>query len=353
MSEQGDAGGLINVPRLEAWLDANISDLGEGPLVYETLTGGASNEVFKINRGGEWVVLRRPPAVKRHDSDKILVREARVLKALNQTDVPHPHCYGLCEDDAVIGAHFYVMEMVDGWAPLGLTEYPAPFDKPGEEKRNLAFELVDAMARLANVDYKAVGLEGFGKPDGFLERQVDRWFGQLESYKRTDGYAGRDIPGIDYVGDWLRANTPEMSPAGLIHGDYGFANVMFGHGAPARVAAMIDWELSTVGDPLLDVGWVLYGFRSEGEKTAPSGYMDPSDYPTREALAQFYAERTGRNVDNLRYYMILAQFKLASLLEGHYARYLAGRQSKEKGEAMGVMVPRLIEKAKAMAEGVA
>ena len=341
--------GLLDFSEIETWLDGNVSSLGSGPLKARILAGGATNAVFLIERGEGKAVLRRPPRVPRPDSDKILGREARVLKALDGTGVPAPHLFGYCADPAVNGSAFYVMSYADGW--VGLGAFPPPFDQPGEARRNLAFELVGGIAKLANVDYKAAGLEDFGKPEGFLERQVDRWLHQLEVYRSTEDYRGRDLPGLAYVCDWLKDNLIETPRAGVIHGDYGFANAMFARGEAAKLLAMIDWELSTVGDPLLDLGWVLYGFRSENDPVseAPPGYFDPTPFPTREELAHFYAEQTGLPVDKLDYYMILAQFKLAVLLERKYAESLVGRKPKAYGEMFGGIVVKLLAQAEATA----
>jgi aminoglycoside phosphotransferase (APT) family kinase protein len=176
---------------------------------------------------------------------------------------------------------------------------------------------------------------------------------QLASYKESEAYEQRDIPGLAYVADWLKANTPPMSKPAIIHGDYSLANAMFHHGAPARLAAMIDWELATIGDPLLDLGWVLYAYRGRDERTPPSGYFDPTDFPYREDLAEYYAERTGRSLEHLTYYMVLAQFKLGVIMERQYARILNGRQSIEVAGDAGAFVVRLIGKAHAMARGEA
>jgi aminoglycoside phosphotransferase (APT) family kinase protein len=337
--------------RFAAWADIHLPALGAGPVSSMVLAGGASNIVLRIARDGAPMVLRRPPRTPRPDSAKIIAREAQVLAALRTTDVPHPTFHVYCEDPSVIGAPFYVMAMVDGFLGYPLENLPAPYDKPGPARRSLPFALVEGIARLANVDYRAVGLDGFGKPEGFLERQVSRWLSQLASYKESEGYEQRDIPGLAYVGDWLKANTPPMSGAGIIHGDYSLANAMFHHGAPARLAAMIDWELATIGDPLLDLGWVLYAFRGRDETSPPSGYFDPTDFPYREELAAYYAERTGRSLEHLTYYMVLAQFKLGVIMERQYARILNGRQSIDVAGDAGAFVLRLIGKAHAMAKG--
>jgi len=341
---------LINESQLSAWLDEHLPQLGDAPLHCSLLSGGSSNAVFRIERGGETLVLRRPPKVLRPDSKRIIAREARMLKALAGSDVPHPKFHAYCEDEAVIGAPFYLMAMVEGW--LGYAEDradPPPFNTP-DHRQQKAYALIDGIAKLANVDYLAAGLADFGRPENFLERQVDRWLSLLASYKESENYAGREIPGLSYAADWLRANTPRMSAPGIIHGDYSFANALFRNDLPVRLAAMIDWELTTIGDPLLDLGWVLYAFRGRDEKTPPAGYFDATDYPYREDLAAYYAEHTGRDIGNLTYYMVLAQFKLAAILERHYARMLIGRQTKHFGEVMGNLVLRLGAKAGEMAK---
>lgn len=341
--------GLIDAPRLSQWLDQNLPSFGDGLLTGKKLVGGMSNAVFCLERGGAPFVLRRPPKVPRPDSVKIIGREAQVLKALGGTDVPHPKFHAYCDDVDVIGAPFYLMAMVDGWVGHEHDRpYPAPFDR-GENHRLLPFALIDALAKLANVDYKAVGLDDFGKPEGFLERQVDRWRSQLASYSETESKPARDIPGFQYAGDWLRANTPKTVRYGIIHGDFSLANALFAWDTPPRVAAMIDWELGTIGDPLLDLGWLLYAYRGRDEKTPPSGYFDASTFPYREELAEHYAAQTNLPIDNLTYYMVLAQYKLASIMERHYIRSISGRQSSEGAESTGQFVLRLAAKAEEMA----
>ncbi|NWG52144.1 MAG: phosphotransferase family protein [Hydrogenophilaceae bacterium] len=343
----------FDAAKFAAWADEVLPELGAGPVHCTILTGGASNIVMRVERDGAPMVLRRPPRTPRPDSLKIIGREARVLAALGATDVPHPRFRRACEDASVIGAPFYVMDWVDGFVGYPLERLPAPYDRAGGARSSLAFALVDGIARLANVDYRAVGLDDFGKPEGFLERQASRWMAQLASYKESEGYEPRDIPGLAYVADWLAANTPPMSKPGIIHGDYSLANAMFHHGAPARLAAMIDWELATIGDPLLDLGWVLYAYRGRDERSPPAGYFDASDFPYREALADYYAERTGRSIEHLTYYMVLAQFKLGVIMERQYARILNGRQTMDVAGDAGAFVARLIGKAYAMARGEA
>jgi aminoglycoside phosphotransferase (APT) family kinase protein len=343
-------GGLLDVPALEQWLDANAPQVGSGPLQATRLEGGVSNAVFRITRGGEAVVLRRPPRVPRPDSERVIEREARVLGALNGSAVPRPDLIAYCDDPAIIGVKFYLMSFIDGFRLTRTAADPPPYDDPTSQAYgDLAYALVSGISRLALVDYKAVGLEGFGKPDNFLERQVDRWFGQLESYKTADGYASRAIEGMDYLGGWLRANRPETRNIGIIHGDYSFANSMYHYGPAPRLAAMIDWELATIGDTMLDVGSVLYGFRSRSDTTPAVGFFGPEHFPFREDLAQAYAQDTGRSVEHLDFYVVLAIFKLAAIMEGHVARGLAGKSDPARVKSDAEFVDRITAKAVTLA----
>ena len=344
-----ESAALVDPHGFEAWADNHLPQLGDGSLRLRYLTGGSTNAVFLITRGGETAVLRRPPRVPRPDSEKILAREARVLGALTGSDVPAPALCAWCADQQPIGTSFYVMAYVDGWTPSGNGPFPPPFNVAGTDRRALAFELFDGIAALARVDHVAAGLKDFGKPGNFLARQVTRWKGQLAMYRETESYAGRVLPGLDYVADWLEANTPETPRLGIIHGDYGFANTLFDRRAPAKLAAMIDWELSTIGDPLLDLGWTAYAFNPRTGVAPPPNIFDASFYPYREELVEFYGDRAGLPVYNIDYYMILAQFKLATLLERKYAESLIGRTSRKSGEYFGQLTLDLVAAAEHMA----
>ena len=332
-----DLAALADIPRLTDWLDANIPQLGKGPLTTELLHGGTSNVVLTLNRGGETMVLRRPPAVPPPGAERGVMREARVLTALNQTDVPHPICYGTCEDPDVIGMPFYVMEKVDGWAGNLRGEKihnEPPFDRMPYEY-GLNYAIVGGLVQLANVDYKAIGLETFGKPDNFLERQVDRWASQLASYpERYEGYERRHLEGYDEVEAWLRANARPTTHVGIIHGDVATTNMMFHHGPPARLAAMIDWELSTIGDPMLDMGWLCGGLRDERfpDMERANSLIDVNNSPTKQALAQYYCAGTGRDIADFDYFCVLAGFKIGCVIEYKVAQAAAGILPKETGE---------------------
>lgn len=334
--------GLFAAERLTAWLDRHVPSIGDGPLQVAMLHGGTSNVILSLKRGAGEVILRRPPATPPPNSDKAILREARVLQALNGTPAPHPHCYGSCADVSVIGAPFYVMDRAPGWAAElrgGRIHHRAPFDKPPYEY-GIPYAMVDGLVALANVDYKAVGLEGFGKPDNFLERQVDRWSSQLDSYGELYGYAGRELPGYEYVRDWLRENIPDDFRPGVIHGDVGTPNALFAEDPPARLTALIDWELSTIGDPLLDLAWLCNGLRDEREPDRPpaKNLYFAENMPTRQELARYYAAGTGRDVSRFDYYQILAMFKGGCILEYKVAQSAAGILSKETGELFSRLV---------------
>lgn len=327
--------GLINIERLTNWLDENISSLGDGSLVATKIHGGTSNVILSLQRGSKTMVLRRPPAVPPPGSEKTVLREARVLTALKGTNVPHPTCHGYCDDASIIGAPFYVMDLVDGWAAElrdGKIYHRAPFDTAPLEA-GIGFAMVDGLIALANVDYQSVGLEGFGKPDNFHQRQVDRWEGQLNSYKELYNYPGRELPGYAYARDWLRANLPTNFKSGIMHGDVGTPNALFAFNEPARLTALIDWELSTIGDPLLDLAWFCNGLRDErdGDRPPPKDLYNVANLPTRQELTAHYAAGTGRDVSGFDYYLVLAMFKGGCILEYKVAQAAKGILTPETG----------------------
>lgn len=336
--------GPVDTVRLVRWMDAgDIGPEGE-PVELRALDGGGSNEVFELRRGPLRAVLRRPPRELPEGRNEALAREQRVLLALDGTDVPHPRVLGACDDPSVLGSTFTVMELVDGWSPLDEGGWPAPFDRDPEARRGLAFELVEGIARLAGVDWRARGLDGFGRPEGFHDRQVDRWLAHWE------GFRFREIPGLDVAASWLRTHRPRRWSPGILHGDYQFANVMYRHGPPARLAAVIDWEMATVGDPLLDLGWLLMAWPDPGEDVAELLYVDFAGMPSRHELVERYAEVSGRPVDDVDYYVILARFKMAIVLEQGYARHVRGEASNPKVAAFGDWILRTARNAAELAE---
>ncbi|GAA2401701.1 phosphotransferase family protein [Actinomadura vinacea] len=330
----------MNIESLARWMDAQGIAPGE-PVEASGLSGGASNEIYRVSRGGRRMILRKPPRAAPEGRDATMLREYRVLNALNGTDVPHPEAIALCEDTGVIGSCFYLMRHVDGWSPMDDGGWPEPFKSDPSLRPALAYELVDGIARLGNVDWRAQGLEGFGRPDGFHDRQVDRWLAHLRKFEF------REIPGLDAAAEWLRGHRPSHWEPGIIHGDYQFANVMFHHGAPARLAALVDFEMATVGDPLLDLAWVIMSWPDEGEDR--NLYVDYTGMPDRAALIEHYAEVSGRDVSEIDYYVILARFKMAIVLEGGYARVVKGESDNPKQRYFGDIVLRMAAEAAELA----
>lgn len=334
----------LDVGALRAWIAPRL-DLPDGPLTATRLGAGTGigNALYLIRAGDREFVLRRPPAVRNHPSASNMVREWRILEALEGTPVPHPVPRLLCEDSDVVGVPFLMMDKIEGFTP-GFALEP-PFDTDATLRRDLAFSYVDALVDLADVDWRARGLDGLGKPDGFLERQVSRWLGQVQ------GYLVRELPELDFLADWLERNRPTDGPVGLMHGDYSPFNVMVAPGAPARLAAVIDWDTGTIGDPLLDLGHLLARWTETGEVPAIDAGEPPVDYGvTRAELAAHYAERSGRDVGALPYYAALALFKLAAILEGTYTREAKAGVPDEKN-SMARIVPGLTRTAAAFARG--
>ncbi|MCR9259684.1 MAG: phosphotransferase family protein [Pseudomonadaceae bacterium] len=326
---------VIELQALTHWMTAQ--GLGSGPIENAALLeGGTQNFLLKFTRDSRDYVLRRPPQHLRKNSNSTMLREARVLEALAGSAVPHPGFIAVCDDESVLGASFYLMEPINGFnAANGLPEYHAS-DPAIRHRMGLA--MVEGITALGAVDYKSVGLEGFGKPEGFLERQVPRWVAQLESYNQLEGWPGlSSLPGMDVIPGWLEANRPAEFTPGIMHGDYHLANVMFCHDS-AELAAIVDWELCTIGDPLLDLGWLMAMWHDPEEQERHDQRETKSiladGFPTIEEMVDHYAQRTTRNLDLLGWYGVLACFKLGAILEGTYARACAGQAPVETGDAL-------------------
>jgi len=331
--EQRGEPGHVDLDRLAGWMDDQ--GLPGGSITdAERLAGGTQNILLRFCRGGRSFVLRRPPPHLRKNSNETMRREARVLAAIADTDVPHPRLIAGCPETDVIGAAFYLMEPVEGFNPTqGL---PAYHRSDPAIRRAMGFSLVDSVAALGRVDYQAVGLEGFGRPEGFLERQVTRWRSQLESYSEFEGYPGPEIPGVDDVARWLDDNRPADFHPGILHGDYHLANVMYRPDAP-ELAAIVDWELSTIGDPLLDLGWLLATWPAPGAPSAAAvgGGIQPWEgFPRADELVARYAEGSPRDLSHAAWYEVLACYKLGIILEGTHARACAGKAPKATGDLL-------------------
>jgi aminoglycoside phosphotransferase (APT) family kinase protein len=339
----GEGDVALDVDGLDKWIGDQLP--GVESVLQSTRMGmgtGIANALFLLQRGEHQWVLRRPPVVKNHPSAADTLREWRILNALDGTDVPHPRPRLFCDDASVIGAPFMIMDLIEGFTPGG--GVPEWITTDPSALHDLAMAYVDGLVRLSKVDWKAGGLEGLGKPDGFLERQVPRWLAQL------DGYRVRELPEEGFLCDWLERNRPAMSPAAIMHGDYSPFNVMVANDRPVRLAAIIDWDTGTIGDPLLDIGHLLARWVEPGE-SAPvgntSGWMG---YPTRQEMAARYEEGTGRDMSALPYYEALSLFKLGVILEGGFARQV--RSGSADPTSSDGAAPRLFRIAAEFARGL-
>ena len=292
----------MHLERLTSWLDSQGLEVGE-PVSIEQLTGGRSNVMFGVDRGAARWVLRRPAAVAVDRADDGMRREFRILDALRSTDVPHPAVVALCDDPEVLGCTWYLMERIEGVNPMPTPPALADDHHRGE----IARSVIEALARIHQVDWRSVGLADLGRPDEFHQRQVSRWSRQLASYE------GRELPRITEVMQWLEANRPTAFEPTLMHGDFHMLNIMIAPDTPGRVLAVLDWETTTIGDPLLD----LAGFSEVWSGLTSNGW--PS---SAELIEHYWAVRNLAAVEDLTYYKVLYNFRLAVLLEGIYQRSL-------------------------------
>ena len=343
--EATDANGTAAAPDgiarkpLEAWFGENVAGV-DFPLSFERIAGGHSNLTYRVTdaSGTKWA-LRRPPLGKRLGSAHDMAREHKVVSALGPTEVPVAPVVGLCEDESVNDAPFYVMEFVEGPILRGLAEAEA-FPDEGD-RRAIGERVADTLVQIHAVDPDAVGLGDLGRKEDYVARQLRRWQGQWEKSKT------RELEPIDRVHEALSARIPEQGPATIVHGDYRLDNmILTGTG---EVAAVVDWELCTLGDPLADVGLLMAYWPERGDDVVALGMpanLAPG-FPTQKELAARYAERSGRDLSDLGFYVALGYWKLAIILEGVYARYTAGGYGKvnEGVEAFARLVERLAEEA--------
>lgn len=329
----------VDLAALTTWLDDARPGLRQGELTGEVIAGGKSNLTYRIADGTNVWALRRPPLAHVLPTAHDMVREWRVISALQHTAVPVAEAIALCEDPDVLGAHFYLMGFVDG----------AVFDRPEvlaaatpEQATRAGELLVDTLVDLHEVDPASVGLADFGRPEGFLVRQVKRWTKQWQASET------RPLAQLDRTVQLLTERMPEQGAPSIVHGDYRLTNVMF---APAldRIAAVVDWEMATLGDPLTDVGlMVVYqGLAAEDDTVMP--LMTPADgYLTTDELVSRYVARSPRDTSALDWYVAFGYFKLAVVSEGIHNRYLAGKTVGEGFEQFGERVPELLNRALAL-----
>ncbi|MEA3198967.1 MAG: hypothetical protein QOE90_395 [Thermoplasmata archaeon] len=331
---------LVDESRLRAWLAATLGAADDFSL--ERHQAGHSNETFFLRWGGRDLVLRRPPAGAFLPTAHDVLREHRILAALADTPVRAPRPVAACEDADVLGAPFYLMEKVEGFVVRNALP-PALDDAP--TRRRLGFELVDALAEIHNLSWEGTPLAQLGKPEGYLERQVKRWTGQMEmTLPWTE--KKRPVPELREAGAWLAAHVPKSPRTTLVHGDSKLDNVVFS--PEGRLVAVLDWEMSTLGDPLADLGWMLSFWRERGDPPAlpfEPRVTEAPGFATRSELIERYEAATGIKAAHLPFYRALATWKLAILLEGSYARHLQGATDDPFFARMETGVPALARRA--------
>ena len=312
------------VPEVEAWIKENVTGLTP-PFEWTRLEGGHSNLTYMLtDPDGKRAVIRRPPQgellPKAHD----MSREWALISALGPTDVPVPAAYGFCEDPSVTGAWFYVMGMIDGH-PLYNSDDTNLY-VPEEKRPTMAYSFIDVLAALHKVDPDAVGLGDLGKKDSYVGRQLKTWY---RSWTSSIEAADYDDPRAHELQAFFLENLPDQGPARVVHGDYGPHNVLIG--ADCTIHAVVDWEISTLGDPLADLAYALnfWPDPTDAEPPLPEAALAPKGFPTRSELAIRYGEKTDRDLSNLDYYIGFNRWKSAAIVHGVYARYCAGNKSTE------------------------
>jgi aminoglycoside phosphotransferase (APT) family kinase protein len=341
---------LVDEPALETYLTEELGTAEEWSVRRHE--AGHSNETLFVTWGDRELVLRRPPAGETAETAHDVLREYRVVDALQETDVPVPPTVSACQDDSIIGAQFYLMERVEGDVPRD--DEPDRFATP-ENREQVGHQHVDTLAAIHEVDHEAVGLGDFGRPEGFTERQVRRWSEQYTwAFERTAEQ--REVPEVYELMEWLIENAPDQPPATLVQGDYKLDNVMFGPGTPPELVAVFDWELSTLGDPLTDLGWLLSFWRDPGDHDpALPGltprFMEREGYPSRQALVDRYEATTGIAYEHDRFYRALAVYKLGAMGEMFFRRSLEGGGDDPLYPKMEAGVPALAQRALRITDG--
>jgi aminoglycoside phosphotransferase (APT) family kinase protein len=324
---------------------------GDIALTFELISGGRSNLTYLVRGAGRSWVLRRPPLGHVLPAAHDMAREYRVLSALAPTDVPAPRPIALCEDSTINDAPFYVMEYCPG--VILADDIPAGYAESADDRRRISLALVSTLVRLHAVDYRAVGLEGLGRPEGYLERQVRRWAEQWERSKTSD------LAEIDALIQRLRKALPPSPSPTIVHGDYRLGNMALEPNDPGRVVAIFDWEMATLGDPLADLGYTLVYWiepsdapQSGGVGSLPAVTARPGFLSRRELIKE-YAARSGRNMDAIDFYQVLALYKLAVISEGIYARHQQGKTLGKGFEGMTRQAPQIARRALAIADASA
>lgn len=330
---------FLVLDRVTAFLDEH--GIGAGPLSWERIGEGQSNVTYRIRRGSVTAVLRRGPRPPLPRSTHDMVREARIQQLLRPRGLQVPQILAICEDPSVLGVPFYVMEALDG---VVLTDaIPATLEAP-DQRRATSIALVDWLVQLHSIDVSAGDLAGLGRPDGYLDRQVDRFAGLW------DVNTTRDLPEVAMLANWLAGNTPVSQASSVVHGDYRLGNVMFAPIGPATILAVLDWEMATLGDPLADLGYLTATYADAGRAATPlelTRVTREPGYLTSRQLAARYAEGTGLDLTPLPWYQAFALWKAAVFCEAIYTRWLKGERPDDHtfGPSLEHGVPRLAQAA--------
>lgn len=333
---------LVDQHSLTQWMDER--GLETGPICDASLLqGGTQNILVKFRRGGREFVLRRPPLHPHVNGNETMLREARTLAALAGSSVPHPALIGACGDASVLGAAFYLMEPIDGFNAT--VAMPPLHASDASLRRQMGLAMADCAAALSAVDFRGAGLELRGEPARYLHRQIERWHAQFEGYVEYAGWPGpQSIVGVEEVSRWLETHCPRTFSPAIIHGDFHLANVLYDR-TSAQIAAVVDWELSTVGDPLLDLGWLIATWPEE-DGTGGTFIVNPwQGFPTIDGVIERYGERSGKDLASVEWYGVFACYKLGILLEGTHARACAGKAAGAIGARLHDTAIRLFERA--------
>ena len=328
----------IDSPKVSAWFESNIPG-SVPPLEFDLVAGGRSNLTFRVtDEAGHAYALRRPPTSHVLPTAHDMSREYRIISALQDTPVPVPPSLGFCDDEAVNGRPFYVMGFVDGHVLRDAATVEKILTE--EQRRAAGNDLVDVLADLHAVDVDAVGLGQLGRKEGYIARQLKRWYSQ---YQQSAALQERSIPVIDEMHEFLSARIPDQIGASIVHGDYRLDNTMFSD--EGKVAAVLDWEICTLGDPLADVGLLMVYWNEKGDANSALGVTPTAcdGFPTRAELRERYAARSGRDVSQLDFYIAFGYWKLACILEGVFSRYAGGAGGGDRSgfEGMGQQVANL------------
>lgn len=333
---------------LRTWMDGQGLAPGLPLEDAQSIGGGTQNVMLRFCRGSETFVFRRGPRHVRSTTDRSLRREIRILESLAATDVPHPRLIAACDDKDVLGdSVFYLMQPVHGLNVVN--ELGTAHRESAAVRHQMGLCMVDALATLHAADPDRIGLGDLGRPEGFHERQVGRWLDELASYDALPGYEGHAIPGLSDVANWLERRRPRAWQPGLMHGDFHLGNVMFDPDGPG-VRAIVDWEMCTIGDPLLDLGWMLSLWLEPGHEVdyLDSALSKAGGVAAPEQIIERYAAHAGRDVGDVDWYRVLACFKLGIVLEGTYARSQAGKAPAGLGAWMRERTTLLFERAHAL-----